>query len=335
VNRKTLFKTAIRTCVATLVLAWGSAKTQGLAQVQEVGLRMDVNKREVQVGDRITLTIEFRQLGNSGSSEVQAPSIHTPENFQIRSTSSATQVSIVNQQTAQVSTTKLSLEATRPGTETLGPAILIFRDAQGQAREIKSNVITVTVTEKKKLSIFGSKKRKKGPTPTPEDNPSAAATPEEEQLRDIKPLLSEPFPFLKTFFYLVLLAAVAYLIWRLFFRKKGSRAVTPPTPEKAAQLREAWRKLADEELTAKEFCLGLANLVRECLEYRFGFPAVDLTTEEILRETGKNKLTADELDAVEKCLKATDRVLYADGNLTGRDNLRTCCSGLLPRIQKK
>jgi hypothetical protein len=322
-------------CVAVLFLAWGAVITQALAQVQEVGLRMDVDKREVQVGDRITLTIEFRQVGNSGSAEMQAPSIHTPENFHIRSTSSATQVSIVNQQTAQVSTTRLSLEATRPGTETLGPAVLIFQDAQQQTREIKSNVITVTVTEKKKLSIFGSKKKNESQTQPQGNAPATASATPDEQLRDIKPLLPESSSVLKKIFWLVLLAAVAGFIWRLFFWKKGSRTVAPPVPEKAAQLRETWRKLAGDELSANEFCLGLANLIRECLEYRFGFPALDLTTEEILKETRKHKLTADELDAVEKCLKATDRVLYADGNLTGRDNLRTYCSVLLPRIQKK
>ena len=38
--------------------------------------------------------------------------------------------------------------------------------------------------------------------------------------------------------------------------------------------------------------------------------------------------------AAEKCLKTCDRVLYADGNLTGRDNLRALCSALLPKAPK-
>jgi hypothetical protein len=331
-NRKRKVNKAAWLCAALLALTLGTGSTPGLAQVQqEVGLRMDVDKRELQVGDRITLTIEFRQMGNGGSSEFQAPSIHTPENFEIQGTFSAARVIIENQQTVQISTTKLSLKATRPGAETLGPAVLIFKDAQQQTREIKSNIITVTVTEKKSFSIFGHKKKKENANPPQANNP--VATPD-EPLRDIKPLVPESSSPLKVIFWLVVAVLLAGFIWR-HFQNKGPRVVVPAIPEKAAQLREAWRKLADDELTAKEFCLGLANLTRECLEFRFRFPAVDLTTEEILMEAGKHKLTAEELDAVEKCLKATDRVLYADGNLTGRDNLRTYCSSLLPRIQKK
>ena len=145
----------ISALVFLFFLGWSGA----IAQVDEVGLRMDVDKREVQVGDQITLTIEFRQVGNSGSSDVQSPSIPTPEHFQITGTSSATQVSIVGQQTAQVTSTRLTLEAAQPGTETLGPAVLIFRDPQQKNREIKSNVITVTVTEKRGFSFFGHKKK--------------------------------------------------------------------------------------------------------------------------------------------------------------------------------
>ncbi len=37
------------------------------------------------------------------------------------------------------------------------------------------------------------------------------------------------------------------------------------------------------------------------------------------------------MEAVEKCLKACDRVLYADGNLTGRDALKTLAANLLPK----
>ena len=107
-------------------------------------------------------------------------------------------------------------------------------------------------------------------------------------------------------FWLILLAALAGFAWRML-RKPGSGFVPSPLQGKAAQLRETWRKLADEELDAKEFCLGLSNLARECLEYRYGFPAVDLTTEEIFQEVEKHKLSSEEKTAVEKCLKTCDR----------------------------
>ena len=104
-----------------------------------------------------------------------------------------------------------------------------------------------------------------------------------------------------------------------------------PPLEGAARLRAAWKKLDEEDLTGREFCLGLSELVRECLQYRFGFPAVDRTTAEILAELRNHKLTADETAAVEKCLRTCDRVLYANGNVGGRDTLRTLASVLLPK----
>jgi hypothetical protein len=131
--------------------------------------------------------------------------------------------------------------------------------------------------------------------------------------------------------FLVLFLIVGF-VWRQL-RKPAGSAVAAPLG-KAAQLKDAWKKLGNEELSSKEFCLGLSSLVRECLQYRFGFSAVDFTTEEILKEVQKNKMSDDEKTAAEKCLKTCDRVLYADGNLTGRDNLRTLCSALLPKVPK-
>jgi len=45
-------------------------------------------------------------------------------------------------------------------------------------------------------------------------------------------------------------------------------------------------------------------------------------------------VTDNERSAVEKCLKTSDRVLYADGNLTGRETLRSVCAVLLPKNKK-
>jgi hypothetical protein len=297
---------------------------------QDVGLRMEVDKRQVEVGESLTLTIEFRQFSAGGNLMMGAPSISTPEHFEITGTSSGTSVSIANQQTVQISSTRLTLVATKPGTETLGPASLIYQDDQGKKKEIDSNVVTVDVVEKSGFSLFGKKKSN-----PPNSNPAAAnpaSTATDEGLRGLKPLLPESSVVL-IILVVVILILIAGFAWRQ--TSKGGNTPPPVPPlEKAAQLREAWKKLAKEDLDSMDFCLGLSNLVRECLQYRFNFPAVDYTTEEILKVLKQNKLSDDEMTAAEKCLKSCDRVLYADGNLTGRDNLRTLCSSLLPKVQK-
>lgn len=276
-------------------------------QDQTIGLKMDVDKRQVEVGDHLTVSIEFKQIGTGGNSATGEPSISTPEHFEIQGQSSATQVTIVNQQEAMVSTTRLSLVATKAGDETLGPALLIYQDPQGQKHEIKSNVVTVTVVEKSGFSIFG--KKKSDPTPTPELTPQ-----ESDEPRDVKPLLNDSYNGLRVLFWLVVAALIAGFVW-WHFRQKGPAASSPVVPlGKAAQLRDSWKKLSNEDLSSKEFCLGLSALVRECLQYRFGFPAVHYTTGEILKELEKSKATDDEKIAAEKCLKTCDRVLHADGN---------------------
>src|SRR5579863_2245552 len=72
------------------------------AQQAEVGLRMDVDKRQVEVGEHLTLTLEFKQIGSGNTSVMGEPQISTPENFEIRGQSSSTQVTIINQQTAAI-----------------------------------------------------------------------------------------------------------------------------------------------------------------------------------------------------------------------------------------
>jgi hypothetical protein len=295
-------------------------------QGSTIGLRMDVDKRQLEVGDHLTVSIEFKQIG-SGNSATGEPSISTPEHFEIQGQSSATQVTIVNQQEAMVSTTRLSLVATKAGDETLGPALLIYQDPQGQKHEIHSNVVSVTVVEKTGFSLFG--KKKADPTPTPEATPDESDAP-----RDVKPLMNDSYMGLRILFWLVVAALVAGFVWWQF-RKKGPADKAPAVPlGKAAELRENWKKLSNEDLSSTEFCLGLSSLVRECLQYRFNFPAVDCTTEEILRSLKQLKISDDAFVAAEKCLKTCDRVLYADGNLTGRENLRALCSALLPKASK-
>ncbi len=302
----------------------------GLLRAQtEVGLKMDVDKRELQVGDALTLTLDFKQVGTSNSAVVQEPSIPSSENFEIQGDFSSNRVEMIGNNVTAISTTTYRMIATKVGTVQLGPAILIYQAPDGQRREMKSNIVTVTVTEKTGFSLFGKKSE---PTPTA-SGAAPAAVPSPDDLRGIKGLPPDSFSWVSFIFWLVVLIVIVGFIWRQF-HKKPAKATKAIPVGKVDELQRAWKKLADENLNPKEFALGLSNLVRECLQYRFGFEAVDLTTEEILKALSKVKVTDNEQSAVEKCLKTSDRVLYADGNLTGRETLRSVCAVLLPKIKK-
>jgi hypothetical protein len=322
--------------VFALMLAFWAAAGEMNAQQAEVGLKLEVDQRQVEVGDKLTVTVEFKQIG-SGIQSMGQPELATSEHFERSGpTSSSAQVVIANQQTATISTTRLTLVATKAGDDTIGPAVLIYEDPQLGRREIKSNIATVQVVEKKGFSLFGRKKERKAPAPPMSNpNPPAAAGNSDESLRDLKPLIPEsPWAYLlRPLVWLAVLCLSGFLIWRFFFKKKGKGTRIQPGEE--ARLREAWKKLADEDLGGKEFCLALSSLVRECLQFRFSFPAVDYTTEEILAEIPKVRMTDDEKTAAEKCLKACDRVLYADGNVGSKENLRGLCASLLPKTGRK
>jgi hypothetical protein len=131
--------------------------------------------------------------------------------------------------------------------------------------------------------------------------------------------------------WIAVLLLVGLLVWRISSPQKPAR--NAPAIGEEGRLREAWKKLGDEELSAEAFCRSLSTLVRECLQYQCGFEAVDFTTEEIFAELKKHELTSKQTEAVEKCLKACDRVLYADGNLTGRDTLKSLAANLLPKVK--
>ena len=307
------------------------AAAPGLLRAQtEVGLKMDVDKRELEVGDSLTLTLDFKQVGTSNSAVVQAPSIPSSENFDIVGDFSSNRVQMLGNNLTAVSTTTYRMVATKAGTVQLGPALLIYQTPDGKRREMKSNIVTVAVSEKTGFSLFGKKKAE--PTPAPA-GAAPAAVPSPDDLRGIKGLPPDSFSWISFFFWLVVLIVIVGFIWRQFHKKPAGSAKAIPVG-KEAELNRAWKKLADDSLEPKEFALGLSNLVRECLQYRFGFAAVDYTTEEIFKELLKNKVANDEKNAVEKCLKTSDRVLYADGNLTGREALRSACAVLLPKIKK-
>lgn len=308
---------------------WTAMPRWAQAQI-EVGLNMDVDQRQLEVGDTLTLTLEFKQLGTSNSSIVQEPSIPSSEFFEIRGTSSATQVSIINRQMAQVSRTTITMEAIKAGTATLGPALLIYQDPSGKRHEIQSNIVTVTVTPKSGFSLFGKKKAE----PTPPPQAAAPAQPAPDELSGIKGLPPDSFSWISFIFWALVLAAIVGFILRQRNKRKKAPVRAAPPIGKAAELQQAWKRLGREDVSAKDFALELSNLVRECLQYRFGFPAVDLTSEEIFAEIKKYKLSESEKTGVEKCLKTSDRVLYADGSLVNKDALRTACSALLPKNEK-
>jgi hypothetical protein len=133
------------------------------------------------------------------------------------------------------------------------------------------------------------------------------------QLRDIKPPVEIPNPWLWlwwTLGALALFAIVALLVRRL--RKRQQTITAAPTVP--AHLRA--RQKLDHALALigqpKPFCVAVSDTVRFYLEERFNFHAPERTTEEFLTElSSTNLLLPDQKETLGDFLKRCDLVKFA------------------------
>lgn len=322
-----------RTLVFLLLLLAGTAPLR--AQQAQMGLRLDVDKREVKVGEKIRLTVEFRRVGSGNILVIRQPTIATPERFTITSRSASTQIAMDGQNAVEISTVKYTLEADREGVETLGPAVMVFQVPGQQPEEVRSNSINVTVLPKASLNPFA----KKEPTPTPAAQepvppPPPAAGPPSEDIRDLKSLLFSGIGWvLHVLFWLILAILGLWLLARVLAKLWKSRRVAAAVPKPGSVLRERFRRLSDEGLSGRDFSLAVSELVRECLRLRYGISAPDMTTGEVGRALKAARAEAELAERALEVLRSCDRVLYADGTLTLKDrqSMRSTAGDLLPK----
>lgn len=113
---------------------------------------------------------------------------------------------------------------------------------------------------------------------------------------------------------------VILLLWRAFRRKPAPRPtfVAPPPPPAPAH-EAALRQLADlekqkpwEKGEVLPFYVSLSLILREYLEKRFGIPALESTTREILPMLKNGELTETMREALREILESADVAKYAD-----------------------
>jgi hypothetical protein len=132
-------------------------------------------------------------------------------------------------------------------------------------------------------------------------------------LRDIKPPVDIPNPWLWVWWSLALLivAAILFWAWRYSQKRKGETSSLPTVPAhvRAKQrLREALALIGQP----KEFCTAVSDTARWYLEERFDFRAPERTTEEFLYELqSTDLLTRDQKDSLSEFLQRCDLVKFA------------------------
>ena len=110
-------------------------------------------------------------------------------------------------------------------------------------------------------------------------------------LRDIKPPVDIPNPWLWVWWTLAALALIAIVAWIIHALRKRQQTV-PTTPTIPAHVRA--RQKLDQALALisqpKPFCVAVSDTIRFYLEERFNFHAPERTTEEFLNELGATDL---------------------------------------------
>jgi len=142
---------------------------------------------------------------------------------------------------------------------------------------------------------------------------------ESEDIRDIKP----PVSIASYRIFILILATLAcaillILLARHFFNRWRARArarkLAPrPAHEEALEaLENLLRKQLIEKGREREFCFEISEIFRRYMQARFSFPAIDLTTEEIIPRVESNGIVEETLrPVVKEFLINTDMVKFA------------------------
>lgn len=139
-------------------------------------------------------------------------------------------------------------------------------------------------------------------------------------IKDIKPVLNAPWTWEDVFPYLLVVAAAALLaaaIW--YYRKNRKKTMAPaqeipalpPHEEALMRLRALEEKKLWQQGRSKEYYSELTEIVRWYIERRFGIPALESTSTEIveaLREKPDGELHCD---ALSRWLEEADLVKFA------------------------
>ena len=145
--------------------------------------------------------------------------------------------------------------------------------------------------------------------------------PDTLNLVPIRPLLREP-AYWTDYLYIIIpvvaLILVAFLLWWAFIRKKPEPEVAapppPPLPPHVVALQRLDALRADRSWQRDEikaFVTELTGTVRDYLEGRYGIPAPERTTGQILRALQVENLSTTQRDHLREMLTVADLIKFA------------------------
>lgn len=155
--------------------------------------------------------------------------------------------------------------------------------------------------------------------------------PVDSTIYDVKVPIHLPVGFLEVFPFvlggIILLVGTGFLIWYLRRRRRNKPLFRPPKPEEPAHViafREL-RDLKDEKLWQKnefkKYYTRLTEIIRRYMERRYGIPAMELTSYEILDAWNHSGEDRDDLsDKLRLLLNLADLVKFAKQKPVATEN---------------
>jgi BatD DUF11 like domain len=276
------------------------------AQPWQLSLTAKASRSEVATGETFSYTLSVIEEG-----EADVPFRLVPPDFSgfnVTGEYSSQSTRIINNKARTVNEEEFRLSSDLPGDHLIPPAKAVVADpSSGKESEIKSNPVTVKVTEHGPGVLKGL----------------------QQDIRDIK----GPMPFLerlKLFFYiaaaLVVLGFLLVAALIVYMARRGRRdrraaggevkgleetaqapAVTGPKDDALKALDAAEVLKAD----SKVFYSVISEAIRRYLRAAYGIPATEATTAEIMEAVKSSTLSDSAIDGLRKVLEEADLVKFA------------------------
>lgn len=117
------------------------------------------------------------------------------------------------------------------------------------------------------------------------------------------------------------LAALAWWLWRRRKQKPVEAPAPPPVPPEVEALQALDALAADGRLAAKDYYFRLSAVLRRYMERRYGFPAEEMTSEELLPMLATLELDSGLTREVKTFCGRSDLIKFA-GAPAGRSRMQ-------------
>lgn len=280
------------------------------ASAYQVSMTAEASKPQVSKGEPFTYKLSIIEEGQAD----QRANLVPPDfaGFNVAGTFSSTSEKVIENKARTVTEQDYRLSSDLPGDHVIPPAKIILKDVKtGKEQVITSNPVKVTVLEKGPGLLNGV----------------------QEDIRDIK----SPKSFIDTmrvlFHFMVALVVLAlfllvglavYMVKRRKADKRPKAAVpiiSAPLSAREEAL-EALRLAESYKPDPKAFYSMVVEAVRVYLKKKYGIPATEATTTEIMAEARKSSLPASAQDKLWALLGEADLVKFAKHEPTEDENTR-------------